>query len=115
MRHLLCAIILLLNIWLVPRYGYVASAWASVAGYGTITLLSYVIGQKKYPVGYPLKEMAVYLLLAAVLYVAAEQVSIASPVLRLGFRTLLLLLFVAYIVKKDLPLHRIPVINRFIK
>ncbi len=110
-----CAIILLLNIWLVPRYGYVASAWASVAGYGTITLLSYVIGQKKYPVGYPLKEMAVYLLLAAVLYVAAEQVSIASPVLRLGFRTLLLLLFVAYIVKKDLPLHRIPVINRFIK
>ena len=41
-----CAVILVLNIWLVPTYGYVASAWASVAGYGVITLLSYIIGQK---------------------------------------------------------------------
>ena len=55
-----CAVILILNIWLVPQYGYVASAWASVAGYGLITLLSYVIGQKKYPVVYPLKDMTVY-------------------------------------------------------
>ena len=60
--------ILALNVWLVPTYGYVASAWASVAGYGVITLLSYFIGQKKYPVDYPLKDMAVYLLLAGVLY-----------------------------------------------
>lgn len=110
-----CAVILVLNIWLVPTYGYVASAWASVAGYGVITLLSYLIGQKKYPVSYPLKQMAVYLVLAAVLYVAGEEVVIANFWLRLAFRTILLLLFVAYIVKKDLPLKSIPVINRFIR
>lgn len=110
-----CAVILALNIWLVPTYGYVASAWASVAGYGVITLLSYLIGQKKYPVSYPLKQMAVYLVLAAVLYVAGEEVVIANFWLRLAFRTILLLLFVAYIVKKDLPLKSIPVINRFVR
>lgn len=110
-----CAVILALNVWLVPRYGYVASAWASVAGYGIITLLSYIIGQKKYPVGYPLKEMAVYLLLAAVLYVVSEVVPVGNVVLRLAFRTLLLLLFVGYIVKKDLPLKHIPLINRFVR
>lgn len=110
-----CAVILVLNIWLVPTYGYVASAWASVAGYGVITLLSYLIGQKKYPVSYPLKRMAVYLVLAAVLYVAGEEVVIANFWLRLAFRTILLLLFVAYIVKKDLPLKSIPVINRFVR
>ena len=38
-------------------------------GYGVITLLSYIIGQKKYPVSYPLKDMAIYLILAAVLFV----------------------------------------------
>lgn len=110
-----CAVILVLNIWLVPTYGYVASAWASVAGYGVITLLSYLIGQKKYPVSYPLKQMAVYLVLAAVLYVVGEEVVIANFWLRLAFRTILLLLFVAYIVKKDLPLKSIPVINRFVR
>ena len=59
--------------------------------------------------------MGLYILLAAVLYVIGEQVPISDLVLRLAFRTVLLLLFVAYIVKKDLPLSQLPVINRFIK
>ena len=104
-----------LNVWLVPRFGYVASAWASVAGYGIITLLSFLIGQKKYPVDYPLKDMAAYLVLAAVLFVLSEKVAIANVPLRLAFHTLLILVFVAYIVRKDLPLRAIPFINRFIK
>lgn len=110
-----CAVILALNIWLVPTYGYVASAWASVAGYGVITLLSYIIGQKKYPVSYPLKDMAVYLILAAVLFVLSQEVIISNVGLRLVFRTLLLLIFIAYILKKDLPLKTIPFVNRFVK
>lgn len=110
-----CAVILVLNIWLVPTYGYVASAWASVAGYGVITLLSYIIGQKKYPVSYPLKDMAIYLILAAVLFVLSQEVIISNVGLRLVFRTLLLLIFIAYILKKDLPLKTIPFVNRFIK
>ena len=110
-----CAVILVLNIWLVPTYGYVASAWASVAGYGVITLLSYIIGQKKYPVSYPLKDMAVYLILAAVLFVLSQEFIISNVGLRLVFRTLLLLIFIAYILKKDLPLKTIPFVNRFVK
>ena len=110
-----CAVILGLNVWLVPTYGYVASAWASVAGYGTITLLSYIIGQKKYPVSYPLRSMAIYLLMAAVVYTLYQTISIDNVWLRLGFRSVLLLAFVAYIVKRDLPLKSIPVINRFVK
>lgn len=110
-----CTVILELNVWLVPLYGYIASAWASVAGYGAITLLSYVIGQKKYPVIYPLKDMAVYLVLAAVLFVLSEIVSVQHVILRLLYHTLLILIFVAFIIKRDLPLKSIPVINRFVK
>lgn len=110
-----CMVILILNVWLVPMYGYLASAWASVAGYGLITVLSYFIGQKKYPVDYPLSDMAIYLLLAAVLYFISVYVKIDNVVLRLLFKTLMLAVFVAYIVRKDLPLKNIPVVNRFIK
>lgn len=110
-----CLIIVALNVFLVPRYGYMASAWASVAGYGVITFVSYWIGQKRYPIQYDLKSIGIYVLLAAVLYIVGEQVIIDNLVLRLAFRTLLLLLFVAYVVKKDLPLSEIPLINRFIK
>ena len=102
-----CVIIVVLNILFVPVYGYLASAWASVAGYAVILLLSYWIGQKEYPIRYDLKSLGLYVLLAAVLYVIGEQVPIPNLVLRLAFRTVLLLLFIAYIIKKDLPLSQI--------
>lgn len=110
-----CAVIIVLNVWLVPQYGYLASAWASVAGYGVITLLSYIIGQKKYPIDYPLKDMFVYLILAAVLYALSVCLRIENTVVRLSVNTIMLIAFVAYIIHKDLPLKNIPFINRFIK
>ena len=110
-----CAVILSLNIWLVPTYGYVASAWASFAGYGIITVLSYFIGQKHYPVKYPLKDMAIYLALAVVLFLLILMVNPENVVLRLGFRTLLIIIFVAYVLKKDLPLKSIPVVGRYFR
>lgn len=55
---------------------------------------------EKYPVSYPLKDMAVYLILAAVLFVLSQEVIISNVGLRLVFRTLLLLMFIAYILKK---------------
>lgn len=59
--------------------------------------------------------MAVYLILAAVLFVLSQEVIISNVGLRLVFRTLLLLIFIAYILKKDLPLKTIPFVNRFVK
>lgn len=73
------------------------------------------VGQKKYPIRYDLKAIGGYVLLAAVLYVAAEYVPIDNIWLRLAYRTVLLLVFVAYVVKKDLPLRHIPVVNRFFR
>lgn len=110
-----CVIIVGMNVMLVPTYGFVASAWASVGGYAVITILSYWIGQKKYPIHYDLKHLGTYVLFTAVLYVIGEWVPIENIVLRLAFRTALLLIFMAYVVRKDLPLSQIPVINRIIK
>lgn len=110
-----CTILILMNIFLIPKYGYIACAWAGFTGYGVAMLLSYFVGQKKYPIQYDLKAIGMYALLAAVLYVAAEYVPIDNIYLRMAYRTVLLLLFIAYVVKRDLPLRQIPVLNRFIR
>ena len=110
-----CTILILMNIFLIPQYGYIACAWAGFTGYGVAMLLSYFVGQKKYPIQYDLKAIGMYVLLAAVLYVEAEYVPIDNIYLRMAYRTVLLLLFIAYIVKRDLPLNQIPVLNRFIR
>ena len=110
-----CTILILMNVFLIPKYGYIACAWAGFTGYGVAMLLSYFVGQKKYPIQYDLKAIGMYVLLAAVLYVAAEYVPIDNIYLRMAYRTILLLLFVAYVVKRDLPLSQIPILNRFIR
>lgn len=110
-----CTVVILMNVFLIPVYGYMACAWAGFTGYAVAMLLSYFVGQRKYPIRYDLKGIGLYVLLAAVLYIIGEQVAISDVVLRLAFRTLLLLVFVVYIVKKDLPVSQIPLINRFIK
>lgn len=110
-----CIIIVLLNIIFVPVYGYIACAWAGLAGYFTVTILSYFVGQKKYPINYDLKRIGLYVLLAAVLYVASVFIVPENVVFRLLFRTGLLFVFIAFIVKKDLPLKQIPLLNHFIK
>lgn len=110
-----CTILILMNIFLIPKYGYIACAWAGFTGYGVAMLLSYFVGQKKYPIRYDLKAIGSYVLLAAVLYLAGEYIPVPNIYLRMTFRTVLLLLFIAYIVKRDLPLRQIPVINRFIR
>lgn len=110
-----CTILILMNVFLIPKYGYIACAWAGFTGYGVAMLLSYFVGQKKYPIQYDLKAIGMYVLLAAVLYVAAEYVPIDNIYLRMAYRTVLLLLFVVYVVKRDLPLSQIPILNRFIR
>lgn len=110
-----CTVVILMNVFLIPLYGYMACAWAGFTGYAIAMLLSYFVGQRKYPIRYDLKSIGLYVLLAVVLYVVGEQIPIQNVILRLAFRTVLLLIFIVYIVKKDLPLSQIPLINRFIK
>ncbi|MDR0769512.1 MAG: polysaccharide biosynthesis C-terminal domain-containing protein, partial [Dysgonamonadaceae bacterium] len=53
-------IIILLNLLFIPKYSYMACAWASFVGNLFMMLLSYGIGQKYYPVRYDLKSLSLY-------------------------------------------------------
>lgn len=110
-----CTIVILMNVFLIPVYGYVACAWAGFTGYAVAMLLSYFVGQKKYPINYDLKSIGGYVLLALVIYAVGEWMPLENTVLRLLFRTVLLAVFIAYIIKHDLPLKQISVINRFLR
>lgn len=110
-----CTIVILMNVFLIPVYGYMACAWAGFTGYAVAMLLSYFVGQKKYPIAYDLKSIGGYVLLALMIYVPGEWIPVDNMLLRLLLRTLLLFVFIGYIIKHDLPLKQIPVINRFVK
>ena len=111
-----CAVLLVVNILFVPRYGYMACAWGGFAGYGVAMVISYVVGQKYYPIDYPLKDIALYVLLAIMAFVAMTFVrNSLSLWVSLVVNTLFVLLFMAVVIKRDLPLGRLPVIGKYFK
>ena len=110
-----CTVLVVLNVLLIPRMGYMACAWAGFAGYGTAMLLSYFVGQRRYPIRYDLRSIGGYVLLAALLYVVGTVVTIENFWLRMVYRTVLLAIFIIYIIRCDLPLSQIPVVNRFVR
>ncbi len=60
-------ITIVLNLLLIPKIGIMAAAWATLIAYATMTIISYFIGKKHYPVNYPLKKMGIYLLVSVVI------------------------------------------------
>ncbi|MFC2110250.1 lipopolysaccharide biosynthesis protein [Bacteroidota bacterium] len=52
---------ILLLYLLIPRVGFIGAAWATFAAYGSMLLVSYLFGQKHYPIPYDLKRISVYL------------------------------------------------------
>lgn len=72
---LLCfALMLGLNLWLVPAIGipdgYMGSAWAALISYFTVMAVSYLVGRHYYPLPYEVKRMAMYAGVALLLYLA---------------------------------------------
>ena len=112
-----CIVLFAVNIFFIPKYSYWACAWGGVAGYGTAMVLSYIVGQKKNPIPYPMKDIAIYVLitafLTALMYLHEErfQLGMAS----LAFNTMCIVLFVVFIVRRDFPLSHLPIIGKYFR
>mgnify|MGYP002515808239 FL=1 len=98
-----CVVLIAIDVLFIPRYSYMACAWAGFAAYGICMVTSYFFGQKYYPINYPLRDIASYVALAVVLFVAmtwgnAHLATWSSLVVN----TLLLAVYLAVVVVKDL-------------
>ena len=86
-------ITIVFNLLMIEKIGFIAAAWATLAAYGTMMLLSFILGQKHYPVPYNLKQILSYLSLAIVLsFVALKTNS------NYYLNTLIVLVFLSIIV-----------------
>jgi len=111
-----CVVLFAVNILFIPQYGYWACAWGGVAGYGTAMILSYVVGQKKNPIPYPMRSIATYVLMTVILTTmmnwSSEQFGFGM-IGQLAWNTICILFFVSYILHHDLPFSSLPLIGKY--
>jgi O-antigen/teichoic acid export membrane protein len=102
-------ITLIFNFWWIPRgadhfiHGYIGSAWATFICYGCMMVLSYLIGQHYFPVKYNLLKFFGYLGLAVLIYIISMLIVPDGLVMRLLFRTFLLILFAGVVFRIEKP------------
>lgn len=58
---------IVLNVVFIPKYSYMASAWVSLIAYASMMVLSYLWGQKNYPIPYNLKKNLAYIISSVVI------------------------------------------------
>lgn len=110
------AITIVLNVLLIPKYHYLGAAIATFSCYLSMMIISYLLGQKHYPVPYPRKKLTAYLVIIVAVYAVHRGLILLwdNRWFNLGSATLLLLLFALFIFRVErTELSRIPLVRRF--
>lgn len=110
-------ITLVLNIWWIPKYTYVGSAWATLICYFIMMALSFAWGQKHYPVPYAWKKLLGYMLLAVTVLMLQRWIHLWIPNLGLDLimGAVLLLGYIGFTMKVEhQEFSRLPVIGKYL-
>ena len=109
-------VINVLLLWfLVPLWGLIGAGFASFGAFFTMMMISYLLGCKYMPLPYDLRKIGTYLLLTMALLVINHFA--VTPLVWVNYiiKVALLFVFIAYLVKKDLPLATLPFIGKYFK
>lgn len=107
---------LLLNYFLIPHYGYMACAIATLACYGSMMLISFFWGQKVYPVPYDTGRLLTLFFVMLGIYFLFSFFSGLVPQgwQRYTLATALFLAYLGFVIKKEgSQLRKLPVVGRF--
>ena len=107
-------VLIIVDILLIPRFSYMACAWAGFVAYAVSMVISYFAGQKYFPIRYPLKDLFFYTVVTVVFFVGMSLSNQYLPVWgAVSVNTFLIVCFLAIIIYKDFPLKSLPVIGKY--
>ena len=94
-------ITILINIFFIPVYGYMASAWAHIASYGSMIILSFIFAEKHYRIKYNMKETIPYFIIAIGMVIFSRLFEYKSMIQELTINTGLIIVFLSFAHYKD--------------
>ncbi|HRN58253.1 MAG TPA: polysaccharide biosynthesis C-terminal domain-containing protein, partial [Agriterribacter sp.] len=111
-------ITILINYLFIPRYGYMASAWATFFCYGSMMVACYIWGQKEYPVPYAWKKLSAYIVIVVVLFYLHRLLTYLWPhaIFNYTMATVILAAFLLFVLRVEKnEFKKLPVVGRFLK
>lgn len=112
------AITCLINFIFIPYFSYTASAWATLACYSSMMVISFIWGQKAYYVPYAWKKMLAYIVIVIVLFFIHKGITSVwnNDIFSLTIGSILTLAFIYFILKVEKKeFLTMPVVGRYIE
>lgn len=94
-------ITVIINLLFIPKYGYMASAWAHVASYGSMILISFLFARKYYMIDYKMIQQVPYFLMAVGMVVFDLSVNYDHAGIRIAINTVFIIIFISFAQYKD--------------
>ncbi len=94
-------ITILINLLLVPAFGYMASAWAHIASYSAMLIMSFIFAEKHYKIDYKIKELIPYFILAILMVTFAQYYNYRNVGIELTINTVFIVLFITFAQMRD--------------
>jgi len=95
------AITIAINVLLIPVFGYMASAWAHVASYGAMIILSFIFASKHYKIEYRMGQLIPYFILAIAIVIFSRLFSYKSTAAELIINSMLIIVFIVFAQYRD--------------
>lgn len=92
---------ILVNIIFIPYYGYMACAWAHVASYGSMIILSFILAAKHYRIEYRMKELMPYFIIAIGIIIISKIINYRTIFMELLINSILLIMFIWFAQVRD--------------
>jgi O-antigen/teichoic acid export membrane protein len=90
-------ITLAINIIFVPKYGFIACAWAAFSCYGIMMIASYAVGRWKHPIEYNIARLFTYFVVAIGLWGLSTVITTDTDVIDFAVRLLLLGVYALFV------------------
>jgi len=110
-------ITLFIQVAFIPKFSYMACAWSAFFANLVMMVVSYFLGQKYYPINYDLKSASFFSLIALIGFaiISSTYTYIDNIFIRLTVNSVVILLYLFIIFKKELSLHSLPYIGKYFK
>lgn len=87
-----------LNIYLIPKYGFIGSAWANLICYFSMMLISYFWGRKVYKINYQLRKILFYTLFAGIIFTISKLANFSITSVAFTINAIMLVVFIGVVV-----------------
>lgn len=92
---------LLINIFFMPLYGFMAAAWGYLFSYLAMVIFSYYLSRKYYPIPYDWKTIIMYFLSGIALYLVSIYIAPKALSARIVLNTFYILGFITFVLKRE--------------